>query len=213
MSKLVIVAGPQAAGKSTVISKLGSDPYILSPLFRGDAAPLLFPLQESRQIIVHKYILLGAVSFTAAHELEVIECDLARMHIMREPRWGSTLFLDECNVFTLAHAQVRNTIPLDSHFEDYLRRLQQLETAVLFLDIPPEISWERRRRRYEQRLAAFPEHERQAVMQYYHDYLFQLHPSLHEVYQKLPLRKVMIDASSSPENVLKRVCQELAQLA
>src|SRR5436190_3360964 len=85
MSKLIIIAGPQAAGKSTLIQKLGTQPHTVAPLFAA-TKPILFPLQESRQIISHQYMLMGAIHMTPEHEHEVVKCDLNRMDlILKKP--------------------------------------------------------------------------------------------------------------------------------
>jgi thymidylate kinase len=211
MRKFVVFAGPQAAGKSSVINELGSQPYSLAALFPTGKAPPFVPLQESRQIIVHKYLLLGAISLTQGHEEEIIRCDLDRMDIILERSSPPVVYLDECNVFTIAHGLAHDVREVKAYWDHYLRRLTQLDASVIFLDLPPKVSWDRRKRRYEQRLLHFPLVEHAKVMGQYHDYLFRLHPLLHAVYRRLPLQKVMIDGHTSPENLLKLVCRELAR--
>src|SRR5258706_356341 len=63
----LIVAGPQAAGKSTFMR-------VLCTTFNH-----IISLEESRQIVVHKYQRKGAIFMTQLDEVEVVRNDLARM--------------------------------------------------------------------------------------------------------------------------------------
>jgi thymidylate kinase len=210
MSKMIIIAGPQAAGKSTAVTQLSSQACSIAPLFLGKRAPLLFPLQESRQIIVHKHMLLGAIFMTLEHELEVVNCDLERMDLILQRDQHHFVYVDEGNIFTLAHAAAHGITEAGRYWDSYVARLTRLNTAVIFLDVPPDVSWDRRQRRYEQRLAYFPESQREAIRQQYREYLGKLSPLLLDLYRRLPFPKVTIDGCSSKENVIAEVFQSVA---
>lgn len=212
MSNIVILAGPQAAGKSTVVAKLSSQPYNVSALFSGAKTPLLFPLQESRQIIVHKYMLLGAIFMTLEHELEVVSCDLGRMDMILQRAQNHLIHLDECNIFTIAHAAAHGLTQVERYWDEYITRLRKLNAAVIFLDVPPDISWDRRRRQYQHRLLYFPEDQHEVILRQYQDYMIKLYPLLLDTYERLPIPKVIIDGRSSAENVISMVCQQMAHL-
>ena len=100
MSELFIIAGPQAAGKSTIIGNICTQYHAMSPLFGHPKVkiPPMFPLQESRQIIAHKDILLGAIFMTAEQEQEVIDCDLGRMDLILSRRQDHMIYLEECSI-------------------------------------------------------------------------------------------------------------------
>jgi thymidylate kinase len=213
MSSILIIAGPQAAGKTTVINKLISQPYNVADLFPRQDPPLLFPLQESRQIIVHKDVLLGAIFMTAEQELQVIECDLRRMDLIQQRNHKPAVYVDECNIFTIAHALAHGVTQVQDYWDQYVTRLKELTARVIFVDVPPEVSWERRRRRYEQRLIYFAESEHKAIMDNYRDYLFKLYPLLHQVFNCLPFPKDTVSGQMSEENVLKAVCQKFAMFS
>lgn len=212
MSRILIIAGPQAAGKTTVINKLIAQPYNVEDLFPGKNPPLLFPLQESRQIIVHKEMLLGAIFMTAEQEMQVIECDLHRMNLIQQRNHRPAVYVDECNIFTIAHALAHGVTQVQDYWDQYVAKLAKLNARVIFIDLPPEVSWERRRRRYEKRLIYFEEDEHAAIMQHYHDYLFTLYPLLHHVFNSLQFPKDIVSGQMSEENVLKAVCQKVTKL-
>src|SRR3989344_4124988 len=212
MSEFIIIAGPQAAGKSTVISRLNEQYQNISPLFPRKKTPLLFPLQESRQIIVHANILLGAIFMTRQHELEVVKCDLLRMdQILRRTR-DRLVYLDECNIFTIAHAAAHGIEEIEKHWNEYVVRLKKLRAKVIFLDIPPEVSWERRRKKYEQRLVYFPKKSHKGIMKRYEEYMEKAHILLHDVFRRVPFPKEIIDGRLPEKAVIQRVGEILANL-
>lgn len=212
MSKIIVIAGTQAAGKSTVIAKLSYQLHNVASLFRDGKAPLLFPLQESRQIIVHKHMLLGAIFMTPEQEREVVSCDFERMDLMLRPAPNDVIYLDECNVFTIAHAAAHGVTDVEQYWDGYMTSLRRLDAAVIFLDVPVDISWDRRRRRYEQRLVYFPADQHEHILQKYYDYIVKLHPLLLDLYRRLPFPKTIVDSCCSEENVLEMVCQKVASL-
>ena len=197
MSELIIIAGPQAAGKSTAITNLDLQFRSARALFPQKQVPALMALQESRQIIVHKNMLLGAQFMDVTDEREIPRCDFSRMDKMIAQNHKRLVYVDECNIFTLAHAEAHGIASLRRHWSRYLRYLKQLDAKVIFLDVPPDVSWERRRERYEQRLIYFPESQHQSIMKGYRDYLDRIHPLLHKLYNKLPLPKILLDARVS----------------
>lgn len=213
MRELVIIAGPQAAGKSTIISGLSEQYHGVLPLFNRRCPPRLFPLQESRQIVVHKYALLGAIFMTREHELEVAECDLGRMDLILGRARNHLVYIDECNVFTLAHAAAHGITGLDFLWDEYMTRLEKLNAKVIFIDVPPEISWERRRAKYEQRLVYFEKRRHKGIISLYHDYIVGTYERLKDVYRRVLLPKEMVDGRQSKENVLRAVSEILAKLS
>ena len=213
MSEIVIIAGPQAAGKSSVITSLDRQYRDVTKYFCGKKGALLFPMQESRQIIVHKHMLLGAIWMTKEHEREVVDCDMERMDLILKRNEKELVYVDECNVFTIAHAVAHGIIEVEQYWYEYMLRLDRLKAKVLFLNIPVEISWERRRVHYERRLVYFSKDQHQSIMRRYRDYLDIMRLSLIDVYKRLPFPKSMIDANCSKEQVLAKVNQSLTELS
>jgi len=197
--RFFIISGPQAAGKSTAIRHLARKYEDKIPMLTrrqkgtGVPDPRLVPLEESRAEIVHRYDMKGAIFMSYMDELEVIHKDMTRMfRILREGMDG--IFLDECNVFTLAHAKAHGIDLTEGYYRQYMDMLGMLKASVIFLDVPPEVSWERRKVRYEQRHWDLPPEEKAAVMAQHKEYLFSLYPELLAIYDRLDLPKTRIDA-------------------
>lgn len=213
MKKFIVIAGPQAAGKSTVISNINDQYQSFSPMFAAlgkPDLPFLFPLQESRQMIVHRDVVLGGIFMTGEQETDVVQYDLRRMNIILSQPHDNLVYLDECNIFTLAHARAHGFKGVDVFFDEYIKLLEKLQAAVIFLDVSPDISWERRKSRYEQRLVCFPREQHLQIMKEYFEYLQKLYPKLLEVYDSLLLPKIMIDAKMPKQNVVQAVNKALA---
>ena len=132
--RYLILAGPQAAGKSTAQMALCSE------------EPSIISLEESRQIIVHRHQRKGAIFMTKDDELEVIHHDMHRMFRILDETVRDQVYVDETNVFTLGHALAHGIDLLDGYFRQYVDMLSRLGTALLFLDVSPEVSWEKRSR-------------------------------------------------------------------
>lgn len=215
MGELIIVAGPQAAGKSTAISQICSQYQAVLPLIGqlGRKIPPILPLQESRQIIAHKDILLGAIFMTTEQEEWVVSCDLTRMDLILARPKNRVVYLDECNIFTIAHAMAHGVSQVERHWSEYVTRLKRLKAKVIFLDVDPEVSWERRRRKYEQRLVYFPRKRHRSIMRAYHKYLKKLHPLLLDVYHRLPFPKELIDGRLPEKNIILEVSSALTRLS
>ena len=216
--KFFVVTGPQAAGKTTAIMHL-SGKYINSvPMLtrteKGKVVPPyeVMSLEESRALIVHKYQVKGAVFMSELDELEVIHNDMTRMFkILRNEDRGE-MYIDECNVFTLAHAKAHGIDLLDGYYKQYCDMLRKLNARFLFLDVPPEISWKRRRERYKQRHWDLPPSEREEVMKRHKDYLFTLYPELLKIYEGLDFPKAKIDTSVPLSDALALIEKEISEL-
>jgi deoxyadenosine/deoxycytidine kinase len=195
-----IVAGPQAAGKSTLKQRICADD------------PGILPLEESRQIIVHRHQRKGAIFMTAHDEIEVIQYDIARMfQVLDQDRPGQT-YLDETNVFTLGHARAHGIDLLDGFFKQYCDMLATLKAAIVLIDVPPDVSWERRRHRYAERLWDLEDEQRARTMARYKAYLDRLHPELLAIYDRLSLPKVKIDGTAPQEESYRAVAEALHRI-
>jgi predicted kinase len=195
-----ILAGPQAAGKSTFAKSIcANEPRVVS-------------LEESRQIIVHNYQRKGAIFMTELDEIEVIHHDMTRMFTILGQNRRQHLYLDETNVFTLAHARAHGIDLLEGYFRQYCDLLTRLNTGVVFIDVPPEISWERRRHRYAQRLWELQDEERHEIMMKYKQYLNRLHPELVVMYDRLELPKEKIDGAAGVADTSLAVVEAFRRL-
>ena len=141
----------------------------------------------------------------------MIEIDFIRMEEIMKEIDDTLLYFDECNVFTLAHAKAHGIDLIDEYLPKYVEVLKKLHATVIFLDIPPEVSWERRKDSYMTRLHRFPEDQRDDILKRYHDYLPTLRPSLVEIFERIDLPKIRIDAFSRHEDVMKKITSFLSE--
>ena len=209
MKRLVVISGPQAAGKSTSIKKIHQLLTDVYPCFPGAKPIVPFALQEARQIVVHKYHAMGAIFLTKAQELEMIDIDFGRMKTILGELDYRLLYFDECNIFTLAHAEAHGIKLTDEFFLKYVEYLKALNAHFIFLDIDPDTSWARRKESYSSRMFRFPEGEREGIMGRYREYLQALHPALNRIFDRLDLPKIKISAHKSNEKVVKEIIEFL----
>jgi len=160
--------------------------------------------------VVHKYHAMGAIFLTEEQELEMIDIDFGRMQKILGELDYRLLYLDECNIFTLAHAEAHGINLTDEYFPKYIEYLQKLNAHFIFLNIAPETSWTRRKESYQSRMFRFPEEERQGIMGRYFDYLETLHPALNRIFDRIELPKIKIDAKTTNEKVVKKIMEFLA---
>ena len=125
---------------------------------------------------------------------------------------NSNIFLDECNIFTLAHSRAHH-IDLDSYLPEYTARLRALDARILFLDVRPQTSWKRRKSKYEERTEFFPQDEREKILQMYHDYLFRFKPFIDDLYERIDLPKIRLDAEIPAEDLVKNVSAKFSEIA
>ena len=147
------------------------------------------------------------------HEIEVINCDFNRMDTILKRYNNQITYVDECNVFTLAHASAHGIVGMEKYLNSYIKRLKKLRTRILFIDTPVEISWERRKSSYEQRLIYFLKKDREGIMQRYHDYLEKTYLLLMKMYEDIPFPKVMIDGNQEKSEVYKRALNAFLKLS
>lgn len=195
--KYLILAGPQAAGKSTTKDAVKTVNYSITTL------------QEARQIVVRSRERKGAIFMSKEDELNAIHLDFQRMFHILDNHRDSQIYVDETNVFTLGHALAHGIDLVDGYFKQYCDLLQALNAVVLFIDVPVEISWSRRKPRYIERLRGYPDADVQATLALHRKYLDRLHPELLKIYNRLTCRKACIDGSQSREDTTRNVIKSL----
>jgi hypothetical protein len=222
----IIVAGPQAAGKSSSIEYMQAKYQSLISLqnrqefgskipFYAPDGPEMLPTniilyQEMRALVVRENKIKGGIFMDWAEESEVIDRDIARLDetISKE---DNRVYIDETNIFTLAHAG-RHNVLIKPSYERYMKRLRQLNTVILFLDINKMTSWERRSPSYMARVANHPEKDREIEMNNFLSYLDLVYPRLYDIYDLLPFPKRMINTETSIEQTEEDVTSALEQM-
>jgi nicotinamide riboside kinase len=196
-----VFAGPQAAGKSSLVTRVCAENQAI------------IPLEESRQIIVHKYQRKGAIFMTELDEIEVIHNDMTRMFVVLAHSHSAHTYVDETNVFTLAHARAHGIDLVSGYFKQYCDMLARLKAGIIFVDVPPAVSWDRRRFRYMQRLWDVSDEHREELMAKYKSYLDRLYPELLDVYHKLDCKKGIIDGCRDANHIWQDAQHLMASMA
>jgi hypothetical protein len=83
-------------------------------------------------------------------------------------------------------------IEIKDYFREYMDILRKLDSSVMFLDVPPEISWSRRKERYEKRFASMDEDEKKDAMGEVWKYFNGIYPELLKMFEQINLPKIKI---------------------
>jgi len=181
----LIIAGPQAAGKTT------TKRYLEERCKEFSNQNFRF-LDESRDIISKKHSSFGTLTITRDLEYKIIEEDLSRLKGIEERGKDSDInYVDETSVFGLAHSCLHG-IEIKDYFREYIDILRRLDSSVMFLDVPPEISLSRRKERYEKRFASMDEDEKKDAMDEVWKYFNGVYPELLKMFEQINLPKIKI---------------------
>lgn len=201
----VIIGGPQASGKSHAQRHLVRT-------YKNIVA-----LREAGQILLEREreegSLLGGALVDKEFEKMVLQLDLERMReIPHEP--SNKIYLDESNIFAVAHARVKNPDLAEILFLKYSQALSSFNAGVIFVHVAPEVSWERRERVYTQRYRGSPNYGYK--MKRSKDYVFRIYPFLMELYRTLPYPKRQVEGTvlraefeKNVETAFESICDEI----
>ena len=133
--KAILVAGPQASGKSLAIKWL-------SQLYDVKA------WEEPATFVFKKYKVRGAIN-SKNFQRKIWEIDIQQLTNLDEEK----INLLDNNFVNFAFYWYHNGITPQSlrRIEIYLDRLENIDLAILFLDTNPEISFERKKEMYRKR--------------------------------------------------------------
>jgi len=203
----VIVAGPQGSGKSTAQRHLAYSYGNIVTL--REAAQILFD-EDRRRGIVSGGALVGS-----RFEKRILNLDLERMSRISLQGNSKMIYLDETNIFSVAHESLKDPLFARQMYEKYVQALNSFRVGLLFTNVPPEISWMRRRRLYERRyrgMADFEEKIRRSK-----EYLSKIYPEMIKLYERLPFTKRIVH-TAGPRSELgprvvgafEQICRELS---
>lgn len=194
--KYIIIAGPQAAGKTTTKKYLEN---------KYENQEIIF-LQNSRNIVNKNCNPGGALTVTRNLEFQMIEEDLNRLKTIEEKSKinPNSIYVDETGIFTLAHSGLYN-INIKDYFKEYINLLSKLNPKIIFLDVNPEISWTRRKEKYEKRIENFDENEKINARKELKNYMNFVYPKLIKMFEKINLPKIKIDNQLNKEEAMKNI--------
>lgn len=135
--KYILVAGPQASGKTTLIRELSRE--------HPDAKVY----EEIGAEVLREKGLKGGAFVSEEVEKEILERGFLRLKEISE---SEGIHIDETGIFNIAHARGLGYRDLaDEYLNRYLDIMKRIPCEIRFLDIEPEVSWERRSGEYKKR--------------------------------------------------------------
>jgi len=199
----VIIGGPQASGKSLAQRHIGAT-YRNIVVLR-EAAQVLLERERKRGNVI------GGALVDREFERRVLQFDLERMrNIPHKP--SNDIYVDESNIFTVAHARVKNADLAETLFLKYTQALNSFSTGIVFIHVTPEVSWNRRELAYVRRYQGTADFEDR--MKRSKEYILQLYHHMTTLYQTLPYPKQRVEGAvpfhefeRNVENAFEEVCQ------
>ncbi len=198
MTKLLIIAGPQSSGKTTIFELLQKK------------YPRFTYVPEVNQFGILSKKHMGSAYVTRDVELMITKEDIKVTK--RIPRNGNSVVM-ETGVFHIAYLEKfagRKTA--DEYYPRYISAHQRLNPTILFIDTKPKTSFKRRKHIYLKRIRdakiTDPEVKRH-MLQKYKKNIYDLYPYWIKYYKKFPFKKIMIknsrrDYDSFIEEVLEK---------
>lgn len=208
-TRLIVIAGPQSSGKSTLFQALKK------------RFPKNIFLEE-----INPYLLTGHKHFGAAFvdrnlQLCICNTDIQRTkkilsnHFPYDRSINSKTYIIETGIFGLAYLEkiigVRKT---NTYQKQYFVLYKKFNPVVIFIDTKPTISWKRRKEKYLNRLLNKGIKNKKSVnkmMMKYKKNLFDMYPLFIKYYQRIPFEKYMIKNSYHDKKTFEKQIMTLLQ--
>lgn len=204
---LITIAGSQSAGKTTAFSYL-----------KSRFPSIKFYPEINPYTIAGKNHLGGAYADKNIQKV-IIKQGLKRLRVILVNHIPAAC--EETGVFAFAYAQ--DLVPkqeLEKLKKEYLKLYQQLNPRIIFINTPPQISWARRRNKYQQRINRFLNQQqtlslqqakkiRKAMMEQYKTKIYQNYSNLINFYTSLPFKKLIINNSGLREKEFLKEMEKL----
>ena len=200
MTKLIIIAGPQSSGKTTLFKYLQKKHPNWQ--FVSDTDP--------RTVTGKKHF--GAVNVSAELEEKILEQDLKNIKNIDRKK---EIVIAECGIFNCVYAQHFLYEKLANHYyKEYLKIYEGLNPYVFFIKTIPEISWQRRKEKYRKRILDRGVTDQKIIEEYLYEYkkiIETLYPSWLEFYKKIPFKKIMIENSYKEKGQFLKEADKIIQ--
>lgn len=183
-TKLIIIAGPQSSGKTTIMKLLEKKyPYIP------------FIEEENQFTLVNKNHLGGAY---VNDKTEKLINDVVIAKIKEIDRSQDIVFI-ESGIMHSSYAEYycdENTAK--NYLKKYIRAHIGLHPILFFIDTKPQISWRRRKKTYIQRInraGVTNPQKRKEMLEFYHTRINNIYHLWHKYFHLIPFEKYMIKNS------------------
>lgn len=179
MAKLIIIAGPQSSGKTTLFNVLKN---------RFQSWRFIDELNPYR--VVNKDH-PGAAFIDKALELKLLEEDLKVIKTIDNKR--TTVI--ETGIFHVVYGDKFCGAKIaQKYLEKYLKLHEKLESLIFFIDTKPEVSWRRRQNKYLERIKKLGISDEKEVTKHlakYQKNLYSLYPLWLKYLEKCPYKKIV----------------------
>ena len=200
MSKLIVIAGPQSSGKTSLLNNLKKK--YSNWHFIDEINPATVTGKKD----------FGAVNTGTELEKKIIERDINNIrNISRDHQ----IVVLECGIFHYVYA--RHFIYREQanfYFKEYLKAHKGLDTHVIFIKTIPEVSLERRKEKYLKRIMDKGITDKKIIDEYLEQYrkvIDDLYPLWLECYKKVPFPKIMIENSYKEKSRYLKEADEIIQ--
>lgn len=192
-TKLIVIAGPQSSGKTTIM-KLLEKKYPHIPF-----------IEETNQFTVVDKNHLGGAYVDSETERQINEADIEKIKT-----------IDRNQGFAFIESGIMHIIYMEYYCDektaiDYLKKYTKayegLHPIVFFIDTKPQISWRRRRKTYIQRIdraGVTDSKKRREMLGFYRTRISNIYHIWHKYYRLIPFEKYMIKNSYKRWEVFER---------
>jgi len=197
---LFIIAGPQSSGKTTILHHLKKK----SPRF-------LF-IDETNQYSLLNKNHLGGAFVTREIEEQIVKADIKKI---KEIDRSLKFIIIETGIMHCSYLEnFMSKEEAEVYFNKYIQAHARLHPIVLFIDTKPQISWQRRKRKYVERIykaGVTDSSKKREMLAKYKRNIENLYPLWIKYYKKIPFEKYMIKNSYSSWAACKEKIKSIIQ--
>ncbi|MDO8609971.1 MAG: deoxynucleoside kinase [bacterium] len=197
-TRLIVIAGPQSAGKSTALKLIKSH------------FPQLPIIDEVNQYSIISKSHRGGAYVNLETEYKILNEDIKTIQNIKR---NGIIYIMETGILHLSYLErLSNAKITDGFYKKYISAHNNLYPIIFFIDTKPQISWKRRRPTYLKRIKAnniADPKEKQIALKKYRQIINELYPLWLKYYHKVPFEKYMIKNSYKSYSVFKKELLDL----
>lgn len=181
-TRLIIVAGPQSSGKSTLFSLLKSQ--VAQCQFLPEINPYKF---VSKNESITKSVDSREI------QLEILKEELERAKtLIGKP--GTHII--ETGIFSVVYLHdLFGEKKAQESLNEYLSIYKELNPHIVFIDTKPNESWKRRKGEYIHRIGHIDKGQKEEILKKYQQRIHRLYPLWLKYFESIPLPKTVIKNS------------------
>lgn len=190
MTKFITVSGPQSSGKTTLLNYLKKK------------YPHWQIIDEINPASITKKKDFGALNTSVEIEKEIIEANISLVSSIER---NHKTVLTEQGIFNYVFNQYFLYKKLaDEYYHKLFKAHNGLDCFIVFINIKPEISWQRRKEKYIKRITNKGINDKNIIDEYLEQYkkiIFDLYPLWIKCYKKIPFKKITIENSYKEKHI------------